>query len=164
MSDYTITIDEGQRQVLLMALAHLAAERPGWHPVCIKPIAQKMDNPDPDSMYEEFRELHSHSMAAPSERRLKQWIDDLQSGMYINCVYCGHRYGPKDEVPATMADVLKEHIVQCPAHPMSHLLKACRSAEEVLTAVRLTWDGHPEAAEKLDGILGEIRSAVAMSL
>jgi len=41
--------------------------------------------------------------------------------MYINCVYCGHRYGPDDEVPATMAEVLKEHIEQCPEHPMSAL-------------------------------------------
>ena len=41
--------------------------------------------------------------------------------MYINCVYCGHRYGPSDEVPASMADVLKEHVEQCPQHPMSAL-------------------------------------------
>jgi len=51
----------------------------------------------------------------------QQWVHDLQSGMYINCVYCGHRYGPQDEVPATMADALKEHIEQCPKHPMSKL-------------------------------------------
>jgi hypothetical protein len=55
--------------------------------------------------------------------RLKQWIDDLQSGMYINCVYCGHRYGPDDEVPCSMADALKEHIEKCPEHPMSKLKK-----------------------------------------
>lgn len=53
--------------------------------------------------------------------RLQQWVHDCQAGMYINCVYCGHRYGPDDEVPATMADVLKEHIEQCPQHPMSAL-------------------------------------------
>jgi len=56
-------------------------------------------------------------------RKLRQWVDDLQSGMYINCVYCGHRYGPQDEVPASMADVLKEHIEVCPKHPMSKLKK-----------------------------------------
>ena len=49
------------------------------------------------------------------------WINDLQAGMSINCVYCGHNYGPDNEVPATMADVLKEHIEQCPKHPMSAL-------------------------------------------
>jgi len=50
--------------------------------------------------------------------QLKSWINDLQAGMYINCVYCGHRYGPDDKVPASMADVLKEHIEQCPKHPL----------------------------------------------
>jgi DNA-directed RNA polymerase subunit RPC12/RpoP len=55
--------------------------------------------------------------------RLKRWVSDLQSGMYINCVYCGHRYGPKDEVPVAMADVLKEHIAECPEHPLSKVLK-----------------------------------------
>jgi len=54
-------------------------------------------------------------------QRLRTWIDDLQSGMYINCVYCGHRYGPKDEVPATKAQVLKDHIEMCPKHPMFKL-------------------------------------------
>lgn len=56
--------------------------------------------------------------------RLEQWISDCQAGMYINCVYCGHRYGPDDEVPAAMADVLKDHIAQCPQHPMSALKEA----------------------------------------
>lgn len=53
--------------------------------------------------------------------RLENWVDDLQSGMFINCVYCGHRYGPSNEVPASMADVLKAHVEQCPEHPMSAL-------------------------------------------
>ena len=56
-------------------------------------------------------------------QRYKDWVNDLQSEMYINCVYCGHRYGPNSEVPASMADVLKEHIEQCPEHPMSALKK-----------------------------------------
>jgi len=54
-------------------------------------------------------------------QNLEQWVDDLQSGMFINCVYCGHRYGPRDEVPTSMAQVLKEHVEQCPKHPMSKL-------------------------------------------
>lgn len=52
---------------------------------------------------------------------LGQWVADLQSGMFINCVYCGHRYGPNDEVPASMAQVLKDHIEVCSEHPMSKL-------------------------------------------
>jgi hypothetical protein len=67
--------------------------------------------------------------------RYKQWVNDLQSGMYINCVYCGHRYGPADEVPATMADALKEHIEQCPEHPMS------KAHAEVERLRKLVWGG-----------------------
>ncbi len=54
--------------------------------------------------------------------RYKTWVNDLQSGMYINCVYCGHRYGPQEDVPASMADVLKEHISKCPEHPLAAAL------------------------------------------
>ncbi len=49
---------------------------------------------------------------------LKYWVNDLHLGMYINCVYCGHRYGPDKDVPASMADVLKKHIEKCPKHPL----------------------------------------------
>lgn len=55
--------------------------------------------------------------------KLQQWVIDLQSGMYINCVYCGHRYGPREGTPVSMADVLKEHIENCPKHPMAKLKK-----------------------------------------
>lgn len=53
--------------------------------------------------------------------QMQQWVNDLQSGMYINCVYCGHRYGPGETTPVSMADALKAHIEQCPKHPMSAL-------------------------------------------
>jgi len=53
--------------------------------------------------------------------RLQAWVNDLHLGMYINCVYCGHRYGPDPGAPIVMADVLKDHIEQCPKHPMSAL-------------------------------------------
>ena len=58
--------------------------------------------------------------AADEIARLRQWVDDLHSGMFINCVYCGHRYGPREGTPVSMAYVLKEHIEQCPEHPLSH--------------------------------------------
>jgi hypothetical protein len=53
---------------------------------------------------------------------LRKWIDDLQSGMFVNCVYCGHRYGPNQSTPVSMADVLKAHIEVCAKHPMSKLM------------------------------------------
>ena len=75
-------------------------------------------------------------------KHLKQWISDLQSGMYINCVYCGHRYGPSDEVPAAMAEVLKQHVEQCPKHPMCQLKEKFREAQDGLIAA---WEGLDEA-------------------
>ncbi len=55
--------------------------------------------------------------------RLKKWIDDLQSGMHVNCVYCGHRYCPNSHTPVSAADILKQHVENCPEHPMSKLKK-----------------------------------------
>lgn len=53
--------------------------------------------------------------------RLRRWVADLQSGMFVNCVYCGHRYGPDPGTQVAMADVLKAHISECQEHPMSKL-------------------------------------------
>lgn len=75
---------------------------------------------------------------------LKQWVADLQSGMYVNCVYCGHNYGPKDKVPTSMAEVLKDHIKQCPEHPMSKLQKQHE-------AVRLRLIAEVEACTRCNG-------------
>lgn len=78
------------------------------------------------------------ALAIIAERnRLQQWIDDLQSGMYVNCVYCGHRYGPRETTPVSaveadaagtpsMADALRTHIVTCVKHPMSRYTEATR--------------------------------------
>lgn len=54
--------------------------------------------------------------------RMKAWLADLQSGMFINCVYCGHRYGPKDQMPATLvaADPAKIKAIQ---EKINHLPK-----------------------------------------
>ena len=43
MNPITITIEESQRQAILLALAHLAIERPGWHSF-LSEIALVMDN------------------------------------------------------------------------------------------------------------------------
>ena len=73
--------------------------------------------------------------------RLQQWVNDLQSGMYVNCVYCGHQYGPRQRTPISMADVLKKHVESCPKHPMSAL-----KAE--LTAMTIDRDAWKARAEK----------------
>ncbi len=88
--------------------------------------------------------------------RYKRWVKDLQSGMYINCVYCGHRYGPADEVPASMAEALKNHVENCPEHPMSalkdnydYLNKKYHKALEKLRKLAVICNGYnvyPESA------------------
>lgn len=70
------------------------------------------------------REGHSdevREMLCAELRSAWTWIADLQSGMFINCVYCGHQYGPDPGTPVAMADVLKAHVERCPRHPMSEL-------------------------------------------
>lgn len=62
---------------------------------------------------------------------LEKWIADLKSGCYVNCVYCGYRYGDKSDTPVAYADVLKQHIAACPGHPMSELLKCVQQAADV---------------------------------
>jgi len=63
---------------------------------------------------------------------LKLWVSDLQSGMYINCVYCGHRYGPSNEAPQAMSEVLTKHIAECPKHPFNHAKKRIAELEKLL--------------------------------
>lgn len=90
---------------------------------------------NPEQPYTKLRFIGDHIWMAylaavvgrniqPEIDRLKAWISDLQSGMYVNCVYCGHRYGPNPGTPITMAEILRRHVEQCPEHPMSKLKHA----------------------------------------
>jgi hypothetical protein len=67
--------------------------------------------------------------------RLQQWVNDLHSDMYINCVYCGHRYGPEEDTPVAMADVLKIHIEQCPKHPLSAAKKEIERLNKIIDRI-----------------------------
>jgi hypothetical protein len=69
---------------------------------------------------------------AAQNGRLRLWVRDLQSGLYVNCVYCGHRYGPGETTPVSMADALKAHVAQCAYHPMAALIKALFAASHAL--------------------------------
>lgn len=110
---------------------------------------------DPERGYRAHYAEHDHNRALcrsleVQRDQYRQWVHDLQSGMYINCVYCGHRYGPQDEVPSTMADALKQHIEQCPKHPMSalraekdRLWNACHKINEEVCQVLGKALGYP---------------------
>lgn len=56
---HTLSLNEGERQALLMALAHLAVDRPGWDDM-LSAIASRVDNRDRGRpvMYDHFRSLH----------------------------------------------------------------------------------------------------------
>lgn len=94
-------------------------------------------------------------------KRLEAWIDDLQSGMWINCVYCGHRYGPnKGNHLVTMRKALETHIAECPKHPLAMARNRIKELEaenkrlrEALKYIAFTTPGptmktHSEAAEQ----------------
>lgn len=68
--------------------------------------------------------------AAQELRRYQVWVNDLQADMYVNCVYCGHRYGPGETTPVSMQDALKAHIAVCPQHPMSALLASLKEFQQ----------------------------------
>lgn len=50
-------IDEGDRQMIVLALAHLSIERPGWL-YCHEEIAKRLCGSE---MFAEFRRLHEES-------------------------------------------------------------------------------------------------------
>jgi hypothetical protein len=56
--EHTITLDESERQAVLLALAKLSLERPGWDHM-LNQIALKMDNAIGvrAQMYDSFRAL-----------------------------------------------------------------------------------------------------------
>jgi hypothetical protein len=59
--DITVTIDEGQRQMLLLALAKLSIERPGWHWTLGELAALFSTAPsiqDGRELFEQFRDIH----------------------------------------------------------------------------------------------------------
>jgi len=77
-----------------------------------------------------------------NNEQLIQWIKDLQSGMYLNCVYCGHRYGP-----GVGREALEEHVKQCPEHPLSKARELVQEAyyegfeDGEHQALRYEWGG-----------------------
>jgi hypothetical protein len=74
---------------------------------------------------------HEDAQALVAEiDRLNRWVADCQSGMYINCVYCGHRYPPG--TPDVRDKVLYEHIRRCPKHPLQKALEEIESLKKEL--------------------------------
>ncbi len=83
---------------------------------------------------------------------LNKWIDDLQAGMYINCVYCGHRFESNPEVYPSMQDVLKEHMGNCPKHPLS---KANKEKDRLRTEKEWVLDHYAMRLHETNTLLGK---------
>ena len=95
-----------------------------------------------DSIEEKYEaEINKLNKALEQYRR---WTNDLQSGMYINCVYCGHRYGPRKDTPVAIADALKKHIEQCPEHPLSAAKEEIEKRDNEIEELRHLGKTHKE--------------------
>jgi hypothetical protein len=73
MAMIVVSIDEGQRQLILMSLAHLAVERPGFD-YALREIALLIDNPPDGEMFQDFKVLHAEAQLgadAESGRTIK---------------------------------------------------------------------------------------------
>ena len=69
--------------------------------------------------------------------RLEKWVSDLQASKYINCVYCGYRFGLETEVPASMADIHRDHMSGCVKHPMYELTLIKKLTEDEMSSVEI---------------------------
>ena len=112
------------------------AERGGFHP------------DEMDEFYPAWREETSEIAALRTQlAAVERWVDDLQSGLFINCVYCGFRYGPRDthveslddpKATASMRDALTAHVQRCSKHPLATVEQRVVTLEKVLAGVAWT--------------------------
>lgn len=95
--------------------------------------------------------------------QFEKWVADLQSGMYINCVYCGHRYGPAENTPVAMSTLLTKHIEGCSKHPLSQARATIANYQKIVNY----WFpllGYRQANEMAYPALGDRRATPAPAL
>jgi len=80
-----IEIDEEHRQMMILALAHLSVERPGWDHA-LNELALKMDNVEDGraTMYDQFRKLEYEANPPPPPGTENEPID-TDWGMLRRC-------------------------------------------------------------------------------
>ena len=83
------------------------------------------------------------------------WVNDLHSGMYVNCVYCGLRYGPADKTAPTMSEQLTAHVEVCPKHPLSAAKRRIAALEGALRGVIAEADRSTDAFIRAHAVLKE---------
>lgn len=93
---------------------------------------------------------------------LQRWVGDLQAKTFVNCVYCGHRYGPSETTPVSMADALKLHIEACPKHPMAAYRRKAEAFDAIASQVD-RWENEErcQSHSSMDLIEGLVKEARA---
>ena len=89
-----IEITEAERQMMILALAHLSVERPGWD-FALNRLALKMDNTDGGraEMYDLFRKLEFEANPPPNQKlRTEDEPIDTDWGMLRRCRVGFRRY------------------------------------------------------------------------
>jgi len=104
MDDITVTIDEGHRQMLLLALAELSIERPGWRWTLGELAAKYSTAPtleDGRALFEQFRALH-----APAQRQAIITVDPTcDEGCPVHVRYTDEHGGIWDHGYAELGDL-----------------------------------------------------------
>jgi flagellar hook-length control protein FliK len=82
--------------------------------------------------------------------------------MYVNCVYCGYRYGREKDTPVAMAEILKHHIAQCADHPLTRAIAMLQAASHALRSYQhgnSAPDLAEEGADAIDKLVAELSGA-----
>jgi hypothetical protein len=121
MKNVTITIEEDQRQAILLAIAKLSLSRPGWEHY-LRGISELLGGVQ---MYEEFKAHGPDGEVADQVReerdRLRAERLEMQNqSRTLTCAYCGHQYPPG--TPPSNHEALTRHVARCPLHPMKELV------------------------------------------
>jgi len=61
-------------------------------------------------------------------KRLRQWVDDLQSGQQILCQFCGARLWPADRPLISPRVAILDHARRCPGNPLADFVRCVRAA------------------------------------
>lgn len=95
--------------------------------------------------------LNEANQTVAAQRR---WIEDLQSGQWVNCVFCGHRYIPREASPTDPTALLRSHIASCAKHPLHEtreaLLELYAWAHELQRFAHHMPDGGAAMQESID--------------
>ena len=79
-----------------------------------------------------IKELKDENIEKAEEiKTLKGWINGLPQ-LYVNCVYCGHRFKPNPEVFPSQTDVVREHMEKCSKHPLFQANQKIKELKKVI--------------------------------